>query len=73
VSAALDALDRGVIEAGLVAAEAVARVAALETRVAELAQRLEQATTAEAIIRRADLPQPLPSRRRTRPSHLRSV
>jgi len=33
VSADLDALDRGVIEAGLMAAEALARVAALEAKV----------------------------------------
>jgi hypothetical protein len=36
VSADLDALDRGVIEAGLTAAEALSRVAALETEVAAL-------------------------------------
>jgi hypothetical protein len=39
VRADLDALDRGVIEAGLVAAEAVARVAALEATVAELREQ----------------------------------
>jgi hypothetical protein len=39
VSAALDALDRGVIEAGVTAAEAIARVAALEAAVAELRQQ----------------------------------
>jgi hypothetical protein len=32
----MDALDRGVIEAGVTAAEAIARVAALEAAVAEL-------------------------------------
>jgi hypothetical protein len=37
-SADLDALDRGVIEAGLAAAEALARVEALEAKVAELAE-----------------------------------
>jgi hypothetical protein len=36
VSADLDALDRGVIEAGVTAAEALARVAALEATVAGL-------------------------------------
>jgi hypothetical protein len=34
--AALDALDRGIIEAALTAAGAIARVSALETTVAEL-------------------------------------
>jgi hypothetical protein len=37
VSADIDALDRGVIEAGLTAAEALSRVAALERQVAALA------------------------------------
>jgi hypothetical protein len=36
VSADLDALDRGVIEAGVTAAEALSRVVALEATVAEL-------------------------------------
>jgi hypothetical protein len=63
VSAALDALDRGVIEAGLTAAEALSRVKALAADVAELRDRLEQATRAEAIIRRASLPEPPRPRR----------
>jgi hypothetical protein len=39
VSAGLAALDRRVIDVGLVAAEAIARVAALETTVAELREQ----------------------------------
>jgi hypothetical protein len=39
VSAGMDALDRGVIDAGLTAAEAVARVERLEMRVARLEAR----------------------------------
>jgi hypothetical protein len=40
VSAAdLDALDRGVIETGQMAAEALSRIAALEAQVAELARQ----------------------------------
>jgi hypothetical protein len=63
VSADLDALDRGVIEAGLVAAEALARVAALERQVAALERNLLNATAARA----AAAPEPKPSR------HLRAV
>jgi hypothetical protein len=40
VSADLDALDRGVIEAGLTAAAAVARVEALEAEVEQLRKQL---------------------------------
>ena len=40
MSADLDALDRGVIEAGLTAAQALARVEALEARVAALSAGL---------------------------------
>jgi hypothetical protein len=40
VSADIDALDRGVIEAGLTAAEALSRVAALERQVAALSRAL---------------------------------
>jgi hypothetical protein len=74
MSADLDALDRGVIEAGLVAAEALSRVAALEAQVAELARHLDQLFTAESIIRRAEfgLPQP-PPRRPERPRHLKVI
>jgi hypothetical protein len=43
MSADLDALDRGVIEAGVTAAEALARVAALEARVEELERSTPQA------------------------------
>jgi len=62
MSADLDALDRGVIEAGQLAAEAMSRICALEAQVAELARHMEQLFTAEAIIRRAEfgLPQPPP-------------
>jgi hypothetical protein len=45
VSADLDALDRGVIEAGVMAAEALARVAAVEAKVGALSQALAYATT----------------------------
>jgi hypothetical protein len=41
VSADIDALDRGVIEAGLTAAEALARVAALEAHVDALSRAME--------------------------------
>jgi hypothetical protein len=41
VSADLDALDRGVIEAGVTAAEALSRVAALEGYVAALSRAIE--------------------------------
>jgi hypothetical protein len=57
VSADLDALDRGVIETGQLAAEALSRVAALEARVKALeahtpqAQRLQY----EADVAMADL------------------
>jgi hypothetical protein len=40
MSADLDALDRGVIEAGVTAAEALARVAALEATVTGLRRQL---------------------------------
>jgi hypothetical protein len=40
MSAELDALDRGVIEAGVTAAEALSRVAALERQVAALSRAL---------------------------------
>jgi hypothetical protein len=73
-AAGLDALDRGVIEAGLMAAEALARVAALEATVAQLAKHVEQAATAEAIIRRAGIGAPPgPPRRAPRPRHLKAV
>jgi hypothetical protein len=74
VSADLDALDHGVIEAGQLAAQAMARICALEAQVAELATHLERLFTAEAIIRRAEfgLPQP-PPRRPERPRHLRRI
>jgi hypothetical protein len=45
----LDALDRGVIEAGQLAAEALSRIAVLEAQVAKLAEL-------DAIMRRADAP-----------------
>jgi hypothetical protein len=48
VSADLDALDRGVVEAGVIAAAAVARVKELEAAVASLARRL---AAAEALAR----------------------
>jgi hypothetical protein len=41
VSAALDALDRGVIEAGLIAAQALARAEAAEARVRDLEARMD--------------------------------
>ena len=71
IAADLDALDRGVIEAGQLAAEALSRIAALEATVAELAKHMDQLFTAESIIRRAEfgLPQP-PPRRPERPRHL---
>jgi hypothetical protein len=77
VSADLDALDRGVIEAGQLAAEALSRVCALEAEVARLTQRVEMATSAEAVMRRANLPEPVvaaagrQARRRSR--HLKRV
>jgi hypothetical protein len=53
VSAAdLDALDRGVIEAGQLAAEALSRITALEATVAKLYE-------VDSIMRRADAPQPV--------------
>jgi hypothetical protein len=71
VSAAdLDALDRGVIEAGLAAAEALSRIAALEATVARLAE-------VDSIMRRADADPPVlaaagrQAARRTR--HLRRI
>jgi hypothetical protein len=74
VSADLDALDRGVIEAGQLAAQALSRVAALEATVAQLAKHVEQMATVESIIRRADsgVPQP-PPRRPERPRHLKVI
>ena len=73
VSAAdLDALDRGVVEAGMVAAEALSRIAALEATVAELARRVEQATTA-GILRQAGLPSAPAERASARPHHLKTV
>jgi Protein of unknown function (DUF2637) len=44
VSAGLDALDRGVIDAGLVAAEALSRVKALEAKVDALTEAIRVAT-----------------------------
>jgi hypothetical protein len=41
MSADLDALDRGVIEAGVTAAEALSRVAVLEARVEALSRAIE--------------------------------
>jgi hypothetical protein len=71
VSAAdLDALDRGVVEAGMVAAEALSRIAALEATVAKLYEL-------DSIMRRVDAPQPVVAAaerraaRRTR--HLKTV
>jgi hypothetical protein len=52
VNADLDALDRGVIEAGGMAAEALARIAALEATVAQLRE-------IDAIMRRADADPPV--------------
>jgi hypothetical protein len=48
-------------------------VEALEAAYAELARRVEQATTVEAILRNADLPAPGPADRPARPRHLRVV
>jgi hypothetical protein len=71
VSAAdLDALDRGVIEAGQLAAEALSRIAVLERQVAKLYE-------VDSVMRRADAPQPVlaaaerQAARRTR--HLKTV
>jgi hypothetical protein len=73
VSAAdLDALDRGVIEAGQVAAEAMSRICALEATVAQLAKRVEAYGQAEAIIHRATYGPP-PPRRPERPRHLKGL
>lgn len=47
MSAALDALDRGVIDAGLTAAQALARVEQLEARVAALEKQTPQARQLE--------------------------
>ncbi len=69
-AADLDALDRGVIEAGQLAAEALSRIAALEATVAKLYE-------VDSIMRRADAPQPMlaaaerQAARRTR--HLKTV
>jgi hypothetical protein len=49
VSGDLDALDRGVIEAGLTAAEALARVASLEARVDTLSRALLAALAAAGL------------------------
>jgi hypothetical protein len=58
VSADLDALDRGVIETGQLAAQALSRIEALEATVRALSERLEAATRAEAILARAEAPSP---------------
>jgi hypothetical protein len=61
VSAAdLDALDRGVIEAGQLAAEALSRIAALEAEVGQLRKW-------------AGLPESAPVPKPQRPRHLRRV
>jgi hypothetical protein len=51
-AADLDALDRGVIEAGQLAAEALSRIAALEATVAQLRE-------IDSIMRRADAGPPV--------------
>jgi hypothetical protein len=69
VSADLDALDRGVIEAGQLAAEALSRIAALEATVAKLYE-------VDSIMRRADAPQPVlaaAERKAARPKHLKVI
>jgi hypothetical protein len=69
-AADLDALDRGVIEAGQLAAEALSRIAALEATVAKLYE-------VDSIMRRADAPQPVlaAAERKTthRTRHLKTV
>jgi hypothetical protein len=59
VSADLDALDHGVVEAGQLAAEALSRICALEAQVEQLIRRVEVTTSAEALMRRASLPEPM--------------
>jgi hypothetical protein len=78
VSAAdLDALDRGLLAVGQTADEAMSRVVALEAAVADLAKRVDVMTSVEAIMRRADTPQPVlaaaerKATRRTR--HLKAI
>jgi hypothetical protein len=58
-AADLDALDRGVVEAGLLAAEALSRISALEAAMETLTRQFEQITRAEAILRRAGMPEPI--------------
>jgi hypothetical protein len=66
----LDALDRGVVEAGRLAAEALARVEKLERRVAARAEGLRLATE----FARAPWSTPAPARRRKpRQRHLSIV
>jgi len=72
IAADLDALDRGVIEAGQLAAQALSRIAALEAEVAVLRELFKRACSAEEIIRRAGLP-PEPRTRPPRPRHLKTV
>jgi hypothetical protein len=72
VSADLDALDRGVIEAGGMAAEALSRIAKLEADVAQLREHFQQMARAEQIIARAGLP-PEPRMPKPRPNHLTAI
>jgi len=68
VSADLDALDRGIIEAGGLAAQALSRVAEVEQRLARLEQaaRMAYALGWEAGLRRGrDGPPPEPRRHLT--------
>jgi hypothetical protein len=71
----LDALDRGVIEAGQLAAQALSRVAALEAEVGQLRKWVEQATTAEQILRNAGMPEPIRAiaERKAAHSHLKVI
>jgi hypothetical protein len=55
LSADLDALDRGIIEAGVLAAEVLARVKQLETQLAEHMKALR-------LMKELDSPQPVPGR-----------
>jgi hypothetical protein len=63
-------VDTGVFEA------ITGQVGKLEAAVAQLAERVEQSTRVESILRRADwpaLPAQLPAARDARPRHLKAV
>jgi len=71
-AADLDALNRGLVEVGLTAAEALARIDALESALANLIVRVETMTEVEAIMRRAGY-HPPPAPRPRKPRHLKAI